>query len=97
MTPERTQAYGRIVHTLAELGPSKLLEAEQECVRDAADSLIFTSNLRSESSAREALARVEGLCERLVGCGRWEEVTARRLLTDLWSCGPAPVVLVRAA
>ena len=29
MTNERTQAYGRVVQTLDELGPTKLLPAEQ--------------------------------------------------------------------
>ena len=41
MTSERTQAYGRIVKTLEEIGPVKLLASEQERIRDAADILIF--------------------------------------------------------
>ena len=34
MTSERTQAYGRIVKTLEDLGPAKLLAAEQERIRE---------------------------------------------------------------
>ncbi len=45
MTNERTQAYGRVVQTLAELGPTKLLPGEQARIRDAADTLIFACDL----------------------------------------------------
>ena len=34
MTSERTQAYGRVVKTLEDLGPSKLQPHEQELIRD---------------------------------------------------------------
>ena len=37
MTSERTQAYGRVIKTLEDLGPSKLQPVEQERIRDAAD------------------------------------------------------------
>ena len=40
MTSERTQAYGRVVKTLEDLGPAKLQPAEQDRVRDAADQLV---------------------------------------------------------
>ena len=39
MSPERTQAYKRVMRTLSDIGPSKLLATEQERVRDAADTL----------------------------------------------------------
>src|SRR5438105_2840002 len=42
MTPERAYAYRRVLHTLNELGPTKLLGPEQERIRAAADSLLFT-------------------------------------------------------
>jgi hypothetical protein len=38
MTSERTQAYGRVVKTLDDLGPTKLQPAEQERIRDAAEA-----------------------------------------------------------
>ena len=52
MTNERTQAYGRVVQTLDEIGATKLLPAEQARIRDAADTLIFASDL---DEARDAL------------------------------------------
>ena len=44
MSPMQTQAYRRVMHTLAELGPAKLLAGEQERIRLAADNLIFSAN-----------------------------------------------------
>ena len=66
MSPERTQAYGRVMHTLNELGPSKLLADEQDRVRDAADTLIFAADLIEDPAAVEALGDVESLCAALV-------------------------------
>jgi hypothetical protein len=88
MSPERTQAYRRVTQTLRDLGPSKLLEPEQDRVRSAADSLIFCADLALDESARVALEDVERLCRSLVESGRWENVTAVRLADDVWDCGP---------
>jgi hypothetical protein len=87
MSPERTQAYKRVMRTLSELGPSKLLADEQERVRDAADTLIFSSGLSDEQAADDALANADELCRDLVASGRWERVTAARLAQDLRGCG----------
>jgi hypothetical protein len=76
------------VQTLTDLGPSKLLESEQDRIRSAADSLIFCGDLAQDDAARTALEDVEALCRSLVDCGRWEDVTAMRLADDLWDCGP---------
>jgi hypothetical protein len=89
MTPERTQAYSRVLNTLDELGPSKLQPAEQERIRYAADSLIFCADILEEDSTRDSLEDTELLCEVLVESGRWERVTADRLIADLRACGPA--------
>jgi hypothetical protein len=97
MSPERTHAYRRVVQTLTELGPSKLLGGEQDRIRAAADSLIFSSELVNDSSAREALADVERLCRALVESGRWEQVTATRLADDLYGCGPGRPAELKAA
>ena len=96
MSPERTHAYRRVVHTLRELGPSKLLGGEQDRIRLAADNLIFSSDL-VEDGAREALEDAESLCRALVESGRWEQVTATRLANDLYGCGPGRPVELRAA
>ena len=89
MTSERTQAYGRVVKTLEDLGPAKLQPAELDRVRDAADTLIFASGVEE---TREAMADVDVLVEHLVASDRWSEERARQLVDDLLACGPvAPV------
>lgn len=87
MSPERTQAYRRVMRTLGELGPRKLLGPEQDRVRHAADNLVFSSDL-GDDTTREALRDSEELCESLVLSERWEPVTAQRLERDLRACGP---------
>ena len=64
MSPERSNAYQRVMHTLDELGPSKLQSGEQDRVRYAADNLIFASSLAGEASL--ALADALELCTSLV-------------------------------
>jgi hypothetical protein len=88
MTNDRTHAYGRVVQTLDELGPSKLLVAEQARIRDAADTLIFAADVEE---TREALRDIGRLAETLVASGRWLEETVDRLVEDLLGCGPAQV------
>jgi hypothetical protein len=97
MSPERTQAYGRVMHTLNELGPSKLLNDEQDRIREAADALVFASDLIADPEALDAIADVETLCASLVESGRWTEMTAARLVKDMRECGPAAVPERQAA
>ena len=85
MTSERTQAYGRVVKTLEDIGPTKLLPAEQDRIRDAADTLIFAVDM---DDARVALEDINALSEHLVESGRWSETLAERLVDDILSCGP---------
>ena len=97
MSPDRSQAYQRVMHTLDELGPSKLQREEQDRVRDTADNLIFAGELDGEAAL--ALTDALELCDALVVSGRWERVTATRLAEDLAACGPAgePAVVGQAA
>ena len=89
MTSERTQAYGRVIRTLEDVGPTKLHPDEQERIRDAADSLIFAATLEE---VRAVLEDVDALAERLVATGRWSEERAAELAQDILACGPlAPV------
>jgi hypothetical protein len=97
MSPERTQAYGRVMHTLNELGPSKLLSEEQDRIREAADNLIFAADPITDTTAADALHDAESLCGSLVLSGRWTEITAARLLKDLRECGPDAVPARQAA
>ena len=89
MNNERTQAYGRVVKTLDEIGPAKLQPAEQARVREAADTLIFAADL---DGARAAMADVDSLAEHLVASDRWSEERARQLVDDLLACGPVTAV-----
>jgi hypothetical protein len=89
MTSDRTQAYGRVMKTLEDLGPSKLLPGEQDRIREAADNLIFAAGL---DEARDALADVEALAEHLVASGRWTAERADQLVADLVACGPVTPV-----
>jgi hypothetical protein len=89
MNTDRTQAYGRVVKTLDELGPAKLLDSEQERIREAADTLIFASSMEE---AGAAIADVDALGEHLAESGRWTEERAQELVRDILACGPmAPV------
>jgi hypothetical protein len=88
MNSERSQAYGRVMKTLADLGPAKLHDDEQQLIRDAADELLFTD----DSGAEKVLERVDELAARLVDAGRLLEETAEKLLSDLEDCGPTPAV-----
>jgi hypothetical protein len=97
MTPERARAYRRVIRTLEELGPSKLLGGEQDRIRYAADNLIFSRDVLDDPAAREALEDVERLCRDLVDSGRWEHVTAARLAEDVSQCGPTLLPELKAA
>ena len=85
MTSERTHAYGRVVKTLDDLGPTKLQPAEQERIRDAADTLIFAA---TAEEVRPALADVQALAQHLVASERWSEERAEQLVDDVEACGP---------
>jgi len=85
MTAERTQAYGRVMKTLQDMGPAKLQPSEQERIRDAADTLIFAADI---DEARGALRDLAQLAEHLVGTGRWTEERTDELVEDLLACGP---------
>ena len=89
MTSDRTQAYGRVVKTLEDLGPAKLQPTEQDRIREAADTLIFAADL---DEARNTLADVEALVEHLVASGRWTAERAEQLAADLLACGPVTPV-----
>jgi hypothetical protein len=89
MTSERTQAYGRVMRTLEDVGPTKLHEREADRIREAADTLVLAGDA-GETGA--ALADVEALCEHLVASDRWSPERAAALQADLLACGPmAPV------
>ena len=89
MNSERTQAYGRVVKTLEDIGPTKLQPLELERVREAADTLIFAAGVEE---TREAMEDIDALAEHLVASDRWSEERARQLVEDLLACGPVTAV-----
>src|SRR5262245_17965320 len=97
MTPERAHAYRRVMHTLAELGPSKLVAGEQERIRHAVDTLIFSRDVDEDDAAHYALIDIDRLCSVLVESGRWEQGLAMRLAGDVLQCGPPPPAEPKAA
>jgi hypothetical protein len=86
MTSERTQSYSRVVRTLDDLGPAKLLADEQQRIRDAADTLVFCAGI--EDAERTAIADVEALVGHLAESGRWTAERAAELRDDVLGCGP---------
>ena len=88
MTENRAAAYGRIVHTLRDLAPAKLWPAEVECVREAADALLFCDDVVTDPAARIALDHAAMLVQHLIDAERWTAESGRRLLDDIWACGP---------
>jgi hypothetical protein len=97
MSPERSNAYTRVMKTLEDIGPSKLLETEQQRIRYAADNLLFSTDLNSDVAACDALEDVAALCRALIESGRWEQATAARLVDDISECGPASAIVLQAA
>ena len=87
MNSERSQSYGRVIHTLEDLGPTKLLPAEQDRIRNAADTLLFAGDIDAPG-AREALEDVTSLLASLVESGRWTQERANELAEELGGCGP---------
>jgi hypothetical protein len=87
MTAYRARAHARVTITLREVGPAKLLPAEQARIRLAADTLLFSAE--PGGVARVARTDMTALCRHLVTSGRWLPGRADELLDDLWACGPS--------
>lgn len=92
MTSERSNAYGRVMRTLSEVGPAKLHSAEAAIVREAADTLLFTA-APQDPAAIEAITLVERLMGDLTESERWTAESAQRLADDVAACGPALAVV----
>jgi hypothetical protein len=84
MDNDRSQAYGRVMKTIADLGPAKLQPSEQQIIRTAADALLFDGG-----DAYDELAAVEDLAQQLVDAGRLSAERARLLVDDVAACGPS--------
>ena len=97
MAAERTHAYQRMIQTLKETGPSKLLGDEQKRIPYATNNLIFRRDLAQDAPARGAMADVERLCRALADSARWGHAAAIRLANDISRCGPTLLPALRAA
>jgi hypothetical protein len=86
MSNERTQAYRRVMQTLADIGPAKLQASEQQRIRDAADTLVLSPG---GEDVRAALLDMSELAEHLLCSGRWIDDSVDVLLADIVACGPA--------
>ena len=96
MTNLRAAAYRRVVKTLRDLGAAKLWPAEQACIREAADALLFCRDL-DDNDARHAVAAVTVLADDLIDAQRWTPLRAMQLLDDIWACGPSAALEVPRA
>lgn len=86
MTNERSQAYVRVMKTLADMGQAKLHDLERQRVRNAADILLFAPD--DDPGAFDAMADVEQLVRHLIDSERWITERAERLAQDVADCGP---------
>ena len=93
MDSDRSQAYGRVVKTLDELGPTKLQAAEQARVREAADTLIFASG--PDDDVISAVDDVRALADHLAESGRWTDERSAELVDDILAAGPLAAVAER--
>jgi hypothetical protein len=88
VTSIRARAYHRVIQVLRDVAPAKLWPAEEACIREAADAMLFCQDLATDGAAREAVAAVAALRDDLVDASRWTPKRAQRMLDDVWSCGP---------
>jgi hypothetical protein len=91
MTSNRSDAYGRVMRMLADLGASKFHEDEQAVIREAADTMFFCERLETDDAALDAMAAVYELTDWLVAADRVTAVTAARIVADIEACGPGMV------
>jgi hypothetical protein len=84
MTAERSRAYGRVM-TLLDDAP-ELGRPERELLRQAADALLFSTAVDTETS--EAVSEARALAHSLVDSGRCRMELAAGLLVALRGCGP---------
>jgi hypothetical protein len=99
MTTNRARAYGRVMTLMQELGPAKLHADEQQAVREAADALLFTTDVASDPEAKAALNHLDDVMERLVANDRLIPETSDAILDAVEACGPQtePLALPTAA
>jgi hypothetical protein len=96
-TSERSQAYGRVVRTLRDAQPAPLLAAEEDLIREAADTLLFSSSASGDEAVSDAISTIESVAAHLVESERWTPDDASRLVDDVLACGHLEVARAQAA
>jgi hypothetical protein len=91
MTADRSRAYAHVMHLVGDLSASKLHPNEQAAIREAADALLFTTDMALDDEAKLALSHAEDVVERLVENDRVQPETGEALLDALESVGPQPL------
>jgi hypothetical protein len=92
----RAHAYRRVTKRIEDLAATRLHADEQQLIRDAADTLIFSESLSTDDAAVDALRAVYGLVDHLIESGRMAPETADALIADVEACGPV-ISVARAA
>jgi hypothetical protein len=88
MTPDRAQAYGRVIAVLGNVAPTKLQPIELSILRFAADELVLAADPLPESASL-ALRDAYDVLDHLVECGRWTRDGAGRLGQHIEDCAGA--------
>ena len=83
MTTYRAAAYRRVMQTIRDMGPAKLHPAEQGCLREAADTLLFSMPPAQNGPPQVALAAVAVLTDDLVDSERWSPARAHHDEVDV--------------
>ena len=65
MNRARSLAYLRVLRTLHEIGPATLWPKEQACVREAADALLFCTDIANDRAAQLAVGDIAALSDDL--------------------------------
>ena len=93
MNTERSRAYSNVTRIVSDLAAAKLHPQEQQAVREAADALLFSTDIAHDDEARDALSRLEAVVDRLVANERVEPETGRMILDAVEACGPHPIAV----
>ena len=91
MTPERAAAYASVTSMVDDLAAAKLHTDEQTAIREAADALLFSSDVATDAEAKGALDRLDDVIDTLVATERLMPETGEAILDAVEACGPAPV------
>jgi len=91
MTADRSRAYAHVMHLVGDLSASKLHPTEQAAIREAADALLFTTDMAVDAEAKAALRAAEDVIERLVETDRVLPETGEALLDAIEAVGPQPL------